>query len=388
MILPRFPFPLEKGDKLRAFHHIKTLSKQHDVYLFCIASQKPTDEALQALSPYCQEIRWFQPTKISVLWNIFRLMFCKKPWQNAFFVFGNAKKKLQNFIADVSPDHLFFQLVRMSDYADVNTKIPTTLDYQDAFSLGMLRRAKQAKFPKNIVFKSEHRRLKTAETKAFDKFDFKMIISEADRESIHHPKRDEILIVKNGIDTDFFKPNPNVPKTADLLFVGNLSYPPNVQAVQFLLEKIMPKLHAKNPDLKLLIAGANPAKKWFRYESKNIQILANLNDIRDAYWRAKIFVAPLFSGTGLQNKVLEAMATKLPCIVTPIANSGLQATTNNELLIAEAADEFVEQILHLHNNPSVCEQFSERAFTFATQRFSWENELEKWQSKTSKIPVK
>jgi glycosyltransferase involved in cell wall biosynthesis len=198
----------------------------------------------------------------------------------------------------------------------------------------------------------------------------------------------EILIVKNGIDTDFFKPNPNIPKTADLLFVGNLSYPPNVQAVQFLLEKVMPKLHEKNPNLRLLIAGANPAKKWFRYESENVQILANLNDIRDAYWRAKIFVAPLFSGTGLQNKVLEAMATKLPCIVTPIANSGLQATTNNELLIAETADEFVEQILHLHNNPNVCEQFSERAFTFATQTFSWENELEKWQSKTSKTPVK
>jgi len=378
MILPRFPFPLEKGDKLRAFHHIKALSKQHDVYVFCITSQKPSDEALQALSPYCQEVRWFQSSKISILWNVFRLMFCKKPWQNAFFVFGNAKKKLQKFIADTSPDHLFFQLVRMSDYADVNTEIPTTLDYQDAFSLGMLRRAKQAKFPKNIVFKSEYRRLKAAETKAFEKFDCKMIISEADRKYIDHPKRDEILIVKNGIDTDFFKPNPNVPKTADLLFVGNLSYPPNVQAVQFLLEKVMPKLHMKNPDLKLLIAGANPAKRWFRYTSKNVQILANLNDIRDAYWCAKTFVAPLFSGTGLQNKVLEAMATKLPCIITPIANSGLQATPNNELLIAETADEFVEQILHLHNNPSVCEQLSKNAFTFVTQTFSWENELEKW----------
>jgi glycosyltransferase involved in cell wall biosynthesis len=388
MILPRFPFPLEKGDKLRAFYQIKTLSKQHDIYLFCITSVKPTVEMLDVLSPYCKEIRWYKPSKTEILFNLLKIIFTKKPFQNAFFVFKKAKQNLHQFVNDVRPDHLFFQLVRMADYASENILVPKTLDYQDTFSLGMLRRAEQEKYPVKWLYNSEYRRLKRVETLASDTFEYKMIVSEADRKCIDHSKRNEILIVKNGIDLDFFNPNSNAPKTADLLFVGNLSYPPNFQAVNVLLEKIMPKLIKKNPSVKLLIAGANPPQKWLKHQSLNVHILPNPKDIREAYNSAKIFVAPMLIGTGLQNKLLEAMAMKLPCIITPLANLGLQAEPNKEVLIAETADVFVEKILYLQNNSDVCKQLSERAFEFVSNTFSWKNEVEKWLNEISKIPVK
>lgn len=387
MILPRFPYPLEKGDKLRAFNQIKILSKYHDVFLFCITSKKPTIKAIQALTPHCNEICWYRSGRFEILINIFHAVFTRKPLQNSFFVFKNAKQKLQSFIDEIQPNHLFFQLVRMADYAECNTDIPKTLDYQDAFSLGMLRRSEYAKFPLKQLYGAEYKRLKHAETKAFDKFDHKMIISESDQTQINHPKRGEILIVKNGIDLDFFKFDPNVQKSADLLFVGNLSYPPNVQAVTILFDEIMPKLRQKNPSVKLLIAGANPPRKWFKYLSENIEISANPKDIRKAYYRAKIFVAPMMSGTGLQNKLLEAMAMKLPCITTPLANSGLGATPETNVLIAETADDFVKQIVRLQHDPNVYHHISEHAFNFVNT-FSWKNELEKWSCKISEPPVK
>jgi len=377
MVLPRFPFPLDKGDKLRAFHHIKTLSEQHEIYLFCISSKNPTAEGIQLLSTYCRKICWYKPSKIKILVNLFRIIGTKRPLQNAFFVFKKAKQKLQKFIEENAPDHLFFQLIRMADYAESHVDIPKTLDYQDAFSLGMLRRAKAAKFPYSTLLMSEHKRLKHAETKAFDKFDHKMIISSFDRTFIEHPERDQILIVKNGIDLDFFKTDPTIEKTADLLFVGNLEYPPNILAVNILLKDIMPKLVEKNPHIKLLISGANPPRSWFKHQSPNIQILANPKDIREAYHAAKIFVAPMMLGTGLQNKLLEAMAMKLPCITTPLANTGLQATENKEVLIAKTPDEMINHILFLQNNPSICFQLSEQAFEFV-KSFSWKKELEKW----------
>jgi glycosyltransferase involved in cell wall biosynthesis len=308
------------------------------------------------------------------LFNIFQIVWTKKPLQNAFFVFKKAKQKLNIFINEIHPNHLFFQLVRMADYAKNNIQITKTLDYQDAVSLGMMRRSEQKKFPMNRLYKSEYKRLRRAEIKAFETFNYKMIISEADRKFIDHPKRNEILIVKNGIDLDFFKPDSNIPKTADLLFVGNLSYPPNVSAVNVLLNDIMPKLL----QVKLLIAGANPSQYLLKCQSKNIQILANPKDIREAYNSAKIFVAPMMLGTGLQNKLLEAMAMKLPCITTSLGNAGIQAKPNEDVLIAETADEFVNQILYLQNNPEVCKQLSERAFDFVSQSFSWEKEIEKW----------
>ena len=232
MILSRFPFPLEKGDKLRAFNQIRILSEQHDVYVFCITSKKPTTDMIQALSPYCKEICWYQPSKVEILASIIRTVWSKKPLQNALFVFKKAKRKLHEFVHKIQPNHVFCQGVRVADYAkEIN--IPKTLDYEDAFSLRMLRFAEQTSFPKNCVYEIAYRRLKTAEAKAFDDFDYKLIISEADREFINHSKREEILIIKNGVDLDFFKPNSSVPKTADLLFVGNLTYQPNIHAVNF-----------------------------------------------------------------------------------------------------------------------------------------------------------
>ena len=383
MILSRFPFPLEKGDKLRAFNQIKALSEKHQVYVFCITSKKPTSEMIQALSPYCKEICWYQSSKMKILLNLFRVMLNGKPWQNAFFVFKKAKKKLQEFVHEIRPNHVFVQGVRMADYAK-KIDIPKTLDYEDAFSVRMLRFAGDTKnLMYRIVYKSAYRRLKRAETKMFDNFDYKLIISEADRTFINHPKRDEILIVRNGVDLDFFKPDSDVPKTADLLFVGNLTYPPNIQAVDFLVNKIMPKLLQKNTSIKLLIAGANPPQAWQKHQSENVQILVNPKDIRDAYNATKIFVAPMMTGTGLQNKLLEAMAMKLPCITTSLANLGLQAKPNSEILIAETADEFVNQILYLQNHPDVCQQLSEQAFEFVSQSFSWKKEVEKWVNKIS-----
>jgi glycosyltransferase involved in cell wall biosynthesis len=377
---------LEKGDKLRVFNRIRVLSKQHEVYVFCITSQEPTDEEAQALAPYCREIYKYQPSRIKILFNIVRVALCGKPWQNAFFEFKKAKQIVQKIVKDIQPDHVFVQGVRMADYAE-QINIPKTLDYEDAHSLRMLRFSEQAKFPMSRVYKSEHKRLKIAETKAFENFDHKLIISETDRMFVNHPNREEILIVRNGVDLDFFKPDPNVRKTADLLFVGNLSYPPNIQSVRILLEDIMPKLIEKNPLIKLLIAGANPPQKWFKHQSANIEILPNPKDIREAYNVAKIFVAPMMTGTGMQNKLLEAMAMKLPCVTTPLANLGLRATPNTEILIAETPDEFVNQILFLQNNPNACRQFSEQAFDFV-KSFSWGKELEKWTCKISENPVK
>ena len=114
----------------------------------------------------------------------------------------------------------------------------------------------------------------------------------------------------------FFNPKKRIKKKYELVFTGNMSYPPNVNAVEYIAKELMPLLIERKPDIKLLIAGATPANSVKALSSENILVSGWLDDIRDAYNDASVFLAPLQIGTGLQNKLLEAMCMEVPCITS------------------------------------------------------------------------
>ena len=105
-----------------------------------------------------------------------------------------------------------------------------------------------------------------------------------------------------------------------------MSYPPNINAVVYIAEQIMPIIIKQIPNVKFLIAGATPTNDVKNLQSDNIHVTGWLDDIRDAYNESKVFLAPLQIGTGLQNKLLEAMAMKIPCITSSLANNAIGAT--------------------------------------------------------------
>ena len=133
------------------------------------------------------------------------------------------------------------------------------------------------------------------------------------------------------MDTEFYKPVKR-KKEYDLVFTGNMGYPPNVNSVIFLTEKILPVVRKKMPDIKIMFAGASPDPKVKAVNSENIKVTGWVDDIRNYYAKAKIFIAPMQIGTGLQNKLLEAMAMKIPCISSPLANNALEAEDGKEII--------------------------------------------------------
>ncbi|MCR8526583.1 glycosyltransferase, partial [Escherichia coli] len=102
-------------------------------------------------------------------------------------------------------------------------------------------------------------------------------------------------------------------------------------------------------------------------------------DIRDAYAAARVFVAPMRVGTGLQNKLLEAMAMELPCVTTPLANNALHGRPSQDLLVAESAAELAESISLLLSEPAAATRLAQQGRTFVQQHYDWQastNQLE------------
>ena len=371
VLLPRIPYPLEKGDKLRAFNQIKQLAKHNELVLCALNDSNKVSEqdAFHALQPYCQSISFIKISKVQILLGLIRAFVKGLPMQCGYFYNRKAAKKIDSLIAKHKPDLLFCQLLRTAEYIR-HKRIPKAIDYQDIFSYGMKRRADIAPLVTRPIYNMEYRRLSRYEAAVFDDFDIKTIISEPDRALFPHEKRDEILIIPNGVDHDYFKPQEQ-EKKYDLVFTGNMSYPPNVNAVEYLANEILPIVWKTLPNTTLYIAGATPDPRVKKAASERIIVSGWLDDIRDAYAQSRVFIAPMRIGTGLQNKLLEAMSMRLPAITSPLANGSLGAKPNEEILIGSDANELAQHIITLLNYPQKAKQIAQAGFDFTNRVYDW-----------------
>ena len=371
VLLPRIPYPLEKGDKLRAYNQIKQLAKNNEIVLCALNDNAKVDEqqAFQALQPYCASINFIRLSKPRILFGMIGAFFKGLPMQCGYFYNRKAAKKVNQLIEKHQPDMLFGQLLRVAEYIR-HKDIPKTIDYQDVFSYGMKRRRDIASWITRPVFTMEYKRLCRYEAAIFDDFDVKTIISKPDRDLIPHPKKDEILIIPNGVDHDYFKPMER-KKKYDIVFTGNMSYAPNVNAVDYLANEIMPIVWKTLPDVKLCIAGANPDPKVKKCASERIVVSGWLDDIRTAYAESRVFIAPMRIGTGLQNKLLEAMSMRLPAITSPLANASLGAKPDEEILVGSNAEEMARHIITLLTDTEKADRLAQAGFDFTNRVYDW-----------------
>jgi glycosyltransferase involved in cell wall biosynthesis len=372
----RFPYPINKGDKLRSYHQIKELSKSHEIHLISLSEKSISEKNIWALNKYCKSITIYKMVFLKRIFNLFKTLFNNKPFQVNYFYHYSIQKKLNNKIDGISPDYIFCQLIRTAMYVKNNHTTAKVLDYMDSLSKGMERRIKISNlFIKPFVI-MEFQRLKRFENLAFEFFNKHIIISENDRKEIAHNKKDEIEIIGNGIDTNYFQKIDTEIKY-ELVFIGNLSYLPNIEAANFIAKKVLPKLLEKLPRIKILIAGSNPSKRVLKLANKNIEIQGWVEDIRKTYSSGKIFFAPMTIGSGLQNKLLEAMSTSIPCITSELSNRSLKAVEKKNILIGRSVNEYVNHITLLLNDEKKRKKIGESGRKYVIKNYNWKTSNDK-----------
>ena len=149
-----------------------------------------------------------------------------------------------------------------------------------------------------------------------------------------------------------------------------MSYPPNVEGASYLVKNILPLL-SNSQDVKVLISGKSPSVIVKRLAHDNIEVTGWVDDMRMSYAESKIFVAPMIIGSGLQNKLLEAMAQGIPCITSSLANEALGAQDKEEILIANTPEEFATYIEDLLKSEEKRNYIGKRGQLYVKNNFSW-----------------
>lgn len=373
VLLPRYPYPILKGDKLRAFYQIQALSRTDEVHLLSVSEDPDVQQYFPELAPYVASQECISLSPARKYWNLAKGLFGGRPFQVEYFRHPRVMQRAAELMEQLQPDVVYVQLVRMTGNVPPG-KNPSTarvLDYMDAMSAGMQKRIRLSGWWAKPFVKMEASRLQAYEPSIAKAYHQYTIISASDREDFPAGVQQDMHIVPNGIPPKFLQTHPPKPAIADLIFTGNMSYHPNVKAAEYLANKVLPLLKADFPDIKLYLVGTNPVPAVNALASDNVTVTGFVDDLISYLLGARLFVAPLFSGSGLQNKLLEAMALGLACITSPQANKALGAPTPDAIHVASTPEEFAASIRQLLDNEQQRAAVGKCGRNYVEAHFNW-----------------
>ena len=345
--LSRFPLPARKGDKLRAWQQLISLSETFDIYLVCLADELPNEAQTQAVASLVKELKVIYIPKWKRVISLFLSLFTDIPFQVAYFQSSEMKQVLKQWFANEDIKVCYVQLIRLGKSIPYHNDVRYFLDYMDALSAGMINRVPQSHGIMRRLYAWEGRKLKAYEAEVAVHYHAYSVITQADAMSLPAAIQHQLLIIPNGVDEKYFQSLMPQKKQYDIIFTGNMGYFPNVKAALFLVHEIVPLLTQKIPEIRICIAGTDPAPAVMALASDRVVVTGFVEDMAEVMLQARMYVAPLFTGSGLQNKLLESMALGLPVITTTLANNALGAKPEAEILIADTALDFAAHIQRL-----------------------------------------
>lgn len=375
----RLPYPPHRGDKLRLFNIIKKLSSSgHRLSLISFIEQKNEHTYVDQLRPYCEQIfveylpayrSWLKATPG---------IFSKKPLQVAYYSSRRMGRIVNSFMQQNKIDLIFVHLFRMAQYVEKVRDIYKILDMTDVVSQHLERSIKFRSWPGKQIYSSEWLRIKEYEKRITMRFDECWVISNREAEALLNiSPLSKVKIIPNGVDVELFKPQQQ-DKDDRLSFVGYLSSAYNVDAILFFYEEILPQVKKSIPTVKFYVAGNRPHHKITKLARDGDMVITGfVDDLCGFLNKSKIFVAPFRFASGIQNKILEAMSTGLPVVTTSVANEGLGAVPDEEILIADTPKEFSAQIVHLLRDDRRREEIGLKARGFVKKKFNWDRVAER-----------
>lgn len=218
----------------------------------------------------------------------------------------------------------------------------------------------------------------------YNKFNSCILVNKKDKQILEKDIDTNLEVIPNGVDTEFFR-NNNEKTDPHIVFLGDMSTPPNNDAVKYFIEEIYPKVLSKK-QVPFWIVGRNPSSYIEKVgNDSNITVTGSVEDVRTYLCPGTIFVTPMISGTGIKNKILEAMSMNLPVVSTSIGINGIDAENYKEFILCDDPTSFADAILELSYNKDLSEKIGLEARRFVEKNYSWERSMHKMEKIIEKV---
>jgi sugar transferase (PEP-CTERM/EpsH1 system associated) len=382
----RVPYPPDKGEKIRAYHELDFLASRHEVDLFAFADPQEQEIASPVLSKICARVHLVDLPKRTAMMRAIASLFTAQPFTNAYFYSPELLTAVRAAIKDHQYDVAFVYCSAMAPYAAELSGVPVIVDFVDSDASKWAQYARYSFFPMSWLYKREASLLGRHERKVAENAQLSLASTPLEIEAIDPEKRLPLRLLENGVSM----PESDSKSTASeiiglgkyVVFVGQMDYRPNIDAVCYFTDEILPLVQKLHPDVKFLVVGRNPSRRVRGLARLPGVIVTGAVPEVYPYLRGAIAaVAPFRICQGVQNKILEALAIGLPVVATPRPALAVGGAACESLFIAESPSDFSRMLIKIIENPQHARDSSSKTIEFIRRRFSWEGNLaplEEW----------
>ncbi len=317
-----------------AFHNLKILSEKFDVHLIAFRTEVSRGWSSEPVEKICASTKFFHVTNFGRVRSALRHP--GLPTKAAARATGACAANIAAMLKKHAFARVHLEGQQMAVYADIFRQVPRrTLYAQDVFSQTFARKAEKYSFPSNIFYAVEQHRLQRWERLAFGKMTDLYVPSEKDVELVCH--LDASLAARTKAVPLFFKnygARENVPDgRPTLVYWGAYSRSENVDAAEFLVHEVLPRLRVSGYNAKVILAGANPPRSFNNFDPANVTVTGFIADPGATLQSAAIAVLPLRMGGGVKVKVLELLGAGVPVVTTPVGAEGIPCDSANGLIV-------------------------------------------------------
>ena len=385
-LVHRLPYPPNKGDKVRSYHLLRHLQKNHRVFLGTFIDDPDDVQHLPVLQTMCKDlhVEHIEPrsAKIKSLGGLLT----GEPLTLTYYRNAGMRRWVQQIAAEHKLQACVVFSSAMAQYAQpLLPEVPMLVDFVDVDSAKWTQYAPAHRWPLSMLYRREGRRLLAYERAVAGQAHCSYFVTPNETALFvsQAPEREgRVHSMGNGVDCDFFKPdarfsNPFEEGEQALVFTGAMDYWPNIDGVSWFVADMLPRLVERHPRLRFYIVGRSPSPQVKALAGPHVTVTGTVPDVRPYLQHASVVVAPLRVARGIQNKILEAMAMQQPVVTVSSCADAIGASAQQGLLRADAPEDFVAALQELLASPDNRAVLGRRARHYVEHECSWQAHLKK-----------
>jgi len=378
-LVHRLPYPPNKGDKVRSYHLLRHLAARHQVYLGTFVDDPDDLQHLPVVRGLCADVCAVTlQTQAAKLRSLVGLL-TGEALTLRYYRSTVLRTWVEHTVAAQQIDAVVVFSSSMAPYALAHPGLPMLADLVDVDSAKWTEYADRHGWPMSWLYRREGERLLTYERSVVAQARRSFLVTDKEVAlfgRLAPESQGQVLALGNGVDADFFQPGPARPSPfADgeqaLVFTGAMDYWPNVDAVCWFVEQVLPLLRQRWPALRLHIVGRSPTPAVQALSGEAVHVTGTVPDVRPYLQHAAVVVAPLRLARGVQNKVLEAMAMARPVVAAAHCVEAIDAQDGQEILAATDAADHAARITALLADRARADAIGQAGRACVLARYSW-----------------
>jgi sugar transferase (PEP-CTERM/EpsH1 system associated) len=381
-LVHRMPYPPNKGDKVRSYHILEHLRARHQVYLGTFIDDPEDEPHLDALRSRCADLHVarLRPARSRV--NSLGGLIGGRALTIDYYRDAGLRRWIAQTVARTRIDAVVVFSSAMAQYAE-GLPVPMIVDFVDVDSAKWSEYALHHRWPMSWLYRRESQHLLAHERQVAHRAVRSFFVTDKETDLFRRLAPDCAELVEaigNGVDAQAFAPEPSRTSPYPdgeqaLVFTGAMDYWPNIDAVTWFAQDVMPLLRRSWPQARFHIVGRNPAPAVRALAGPDVLVSGTVPDVRPYLQHAGVVVAPLRLARGIQNKVLEAMAMARPVVASVNCAEPIDATPGQHLLTASTAAEFAARIDDLLRNPARANEIGAAGRQCVFDGYSWAAQL-------------